>query len=333
MATLLAIVLIPNLAACLAVDHALFVLKGPPAPTVITIEFPAVDLPGADAGGRAAHLEPLWIESPIEGWMYGFTVTMRDASGDTVPSSVLHHLKVLKPAERELLHPIMLRVLAAGSETRGARLPRSIGVPVSEGDSLLATAMIHNDLGTNFSGVRLRVQIDVTPASASSSARTAYPFFLQVPGPEEIGEFDLPPGRSERSFQARPAVAGEVIGFGGHAHRYAVELRFEDAASGQVLWRSAIRTDDTGTILDVPRKRYVFRRGPMLLPDHIYRVSVVYDNPTGETLVGAGMGTVGGLIVPRGAWPEVDRNDPLYQLDRDRELNVRGSGAPPPHVH
>jgi hypothetical protein len=314
------------------VDHLLFLLSVPATPTEVIFEFLPVELP-SDAGGEAVHLAPLWIRSPVDGWMYGFAVMMTDVDGESVPSGLLHHLKVLKPGERELFHPTMLRVMAAGAETRDTRIPRSIGVPVKKGDSLLATAMLHDEHRHGYRGVRLRVRIDVMPAGDSPSPKTAYPFFLQVPGPEEISEFDLPPGRSETSFEARPAVAGRVVGFGGHAHRYAVELRFEDVTRGRILWRSRIRTDTAGTVVDVPRTTYTLRRGPILDPDHVYRVTVVYDNPTGETLYRAGMGTVGGLIVPQGEWPRVDRDHPLYVFDRARELNGSGGGARLQHVH
>ena len=67
-----------------------------------------------------------------------------------------------------------------------------------------------------------------------------------------------------------------------------------------------------------------------LKPNHKYRIVGVYDNPTGETLLGGGMAQIGGLFRPHdpAAWPENDPSDPLYQLDL--------SGLPEPlkdHAH
>ncbi len=320
-ASAFAIGLLVTQSGCLAMDHGAYLLSGPPRPQAITIEFPSVDVPFGDAGMHPPQPEPVWTLSPIDGWVHGFTVEMTDAAGDTVPGTLLHHVKVMTPGSRELFNPIMLRVVGAGSETRSAGVPRSIGFPILKGDSLLATAMIHNPSEAGYEAVRIRVMLEVTPAPVSTSPTIAYPFFLHVTSATGNSEYDLPPGRSERSWEASPAVAGEVIGFGGHTHRYAVELRFEDVTSGKLLWRSRIRTDPEGNVLEVPRTVYSTRRGPTIFPDRVYRLTAVYENPTGETLVDGGMGTIGGLLRPSGSWPEVDRNDPLYVLDRERELN------------
>jgi hypothetical protein len=320
----LSIALLAMQTGCLAVDHGVYLLSGPPGLQVITIEFPAVDIPPAATGSIVDQPAPIWTLSPIDGWVHGFSIELTDANGDTVPSSLLHHVKVMTPGRRELFNPIMLRLVGAGSETRAAGVPRSIGFPIQRGDSLLATAMIHSGMETGYEEVRLRVRLDITPAIASPSPESVYPFFLHVTSAAGNSEYDLPPGRSERSLETSPAVAGEIVGFGGHTHRYAVELRFEDITTGKLLWRSRIRHDLEGNVLEIPRTVYAARRGPMIFPDRVYRLTVVYENPTGETLIEGGMGTLGGMMRPRQEWPEVNRNDPLYVLDRARELN---SGA------
>ncbi len=60
-----------------------------------------------------------------------------------------------------------------------------------------------------------------------------------------------------------------------------------------------------------------------------YRVTVVYDNPTGALLPDGGMGAVAGGFVPdrRGAWPRVDTTDAAYRQDLTDILLHMGSGA------
>ncbi|MBA2245782.1 MAG: hypothetical protein H0W11_12560 [Gemmatimonadetes bacterium] len=55
-----------------------------------------------------------------------------------------------------------------------------------------------------------------------------------------------------------------------------------------------------------------------LRTEHDYRLTAIYDNPTGHTIPGGGMGALGGIFVPscRVPLPPADRVDPVYALDR-----------------
>jgi hypothetical protein len=52
-------------------------------------------------------------------------------------------------------------------------------------------------------------------------------------------------------------------------------------------------------------------------PDHIYRLTAVYDNPTGAVIRDGAMGAFGGVFHPddMAAWPAVDRSTAEYQRD------------------
>ena len=52
-------------------------------------------------------------------------------------------------------------------------------------------------------------------------------------------------------------------------------------------------------------------------PSHVYRLTAVYDNPTGASVIDGGMGALGGVFLPRDSagWPAVDRENPDYVLD------------------
>jgi hypothetical protein len=310
-----------SLAGCLAVSHGANSLRGTAPLHEFVVELPPVDLPATADHMNAPQPEPHWTVSPVGGWVHGFSVDVVDSRGDSVPSALMHHVKLMMPHRRELFMPIMLRVVGAGSETREARLPSSVGFPIQRGDSLLATAMLHNPTGRAHAGVRVRVRLHFSPEDAQPPAVIAYPFFLHVTPPEGHSGFDLPPGRSERSWEASPAVAGRILGLGGHIHRYGTELRLEDVSSGRVLWRARPRLDPDGYPVSIPRRSYIFSGGIEVRPDRQYRVTVVYDNPTGQFIPDGGMGTIGGIVATSQPWPEVDRTLPVYVLDRDRETN------------
>ena len=286
------------------------------------IDFAAVDLPAA--GDRNYNdqptLTPVWTTIPVSGWLHGWDFRIVAADGDSLPREVLHHLKVMSLSYRELFNPIMLHLAGAGGETKPVVLPKEVGYPLQEGDTLLVTAMLHNTTGRDLTGVRLRVEFQYSPAPGAWRAPLpVVPFFAHVTPPMSDPSYDLPPGRSARSIELKPAVSGEILGLGGHLHRYGVLLRLEDLTEGEVIWeKEAERTED-GQVLEVPYDRFVWSSLPALRSDHTYRLTAIHDNPTGRTLVGGGMGTLGGAIYVEEAWPEVDRQAPEYAWYLDRE--------------
>lgn len=287
------------------------------------------------AGHEGAHVEalvlrPLWAIVPASGWLHGFEIRLLDADGDSVPSEVLHHFKVMDPHRRELFSPVALHLAGGGAENKPVSLPRQAGVPFEKGDSLLVTAMLHNPTGRPIKGVRLEITMRYSPQGSWEPPLSVTPFFTHVTEPMQEPDYDLPPGVSEQSIDISPAVPGWIIGLGGHLHRYGVLLRLEDVTEGRVLWEKEPIRSLEGDILEVPFDRFVRSRGPKLLPDHTYRVTAVYDNPTGVTIPDGGMGTLGGAFVTEEPWPAVDPQAAEYRWYMARELSWSGTQRDPP---
>jgi hypothetical protein len=309
----------PLLAGCNAYRYGLPALGGPPA-AEFTLELEPLVLPAGATHEESPQPEPLRVAFPADAWLHAFHVDLVDIHGDAVPGAVLHHVKLLMPGHREIFHPIALRLIGAGAETRSADLPARLGVPIASGDSLVMTAMLHNPTDRVLADVRVRVRIRYTPRPADASRTAVYPFFLHVTEPLEESHYDLPPGRSEASWEGSPATPAYILGLGGHIHRYGVALRLEDVTAGRVLWRSDVRSDASGEVVEIPRKTFLWNDGIRLSPDRVYRVTVTYDNPTGTVIPGGGMGTIGGIVRPDAAWPPVVPHDPIYAADLLREL-------------
>ncbi len=72
-----------------------------------------------------------------------------------------------------------------------------------------------------------------------------------------------------------------------------------------------------GHVIGFPTKKFWWRFGVPLFPDHTYRLTAVYDNPTGHTIPDGAMGTLGGVFLPHDMdrWPPVDRTTAEYQRD------------------
>jgi hypothetical protein len=252
-------------------------------------------------------------EAPVgfDGWIVGLDFLLHDAAGNPLPRELLHHVNVLLPDRRDLFRPMMKRLVAAGRETAPMRLPWPLGVRVAAGEEILVVAMLHNESAVPYDGVYISLDFE----TRRHGRLGVQPFMMDVSPPPAPASWDLPPGRSTRSWEYSPAVDGRILGIGAHLHRYATELVLEDASSGRVLHRSRPVLDDSGEVVGIPH-RILMPRGVRLHADRSYRVTAVYDNPTGETIPDGAMGVLGGIFRARSPWPAADRADPLYRQDR-----------------
>jgi hypothetical protein len=232
-------------------------------------------------------------------------------------------------------------VIAASKETGAPSVPKEVaGMPLPVGTRYIAGAMIANPDHHEVHG-RARLVFDYVPAGRLLPVLRAFPWVMDVRFPlgGEGGrkDFDLPPGKSSWSWVSQPAIPGTILGLGGHVHDYATLLEFEDVTSGEVIWRQEPRRDDQGRVTFLPPTLLArwYRLGAHIEPSHRYRVTVHYDNPTGEPIPFGGMGAVGGLFRPdKGVtWPRVDPESPVYLVDVDNKLRNMVGMAMTGHDH
>jgi hypothetical protein len=295
----------------------------------LVLDLAPVDLPANTPHHLLAQPPVATLAIPASGYISGFRVVVVDSAGRELPAALLHHFNLIDPDHRELFLPISRRLLAAGRETGAVRLPSFLfGLPLLRGERVVASAMVENLTPVTYRQARVRLLMDFTPAGRPWPLLRASPWQLDVAFPVGDKSFDLPPGRSSRSYEATPAIPGKVIGVGGHLHDYARSIEFADATTGEVIYRADPVTDAGGHVAAVPvRRLYGWTRiGVPLVPGHRYRVTVEYDNPTGHVIPEGGMGVVGGLFVPdRGvAWPAADPRDSLYQQDYRHYMRLSG---------
>jgi hypothetical protein len=269
--------------------------------------------------GHAAAVEPpaILFRLPATGWMRGYVVELVDGAGRRLPQRLLHHMNLIAKNRRDLFSNVMQRLGAAGPETGTITLPRFAGVWGARGDTLVMTVMLHNPTEIHYDDVRLRVLIPFVRARSRVGAITVYPVSVAIGPKERPNVFDLPPGRSEHFWEGSPAVAARILGLSGHLHRYGVALRLEDRTARKVMWELKPRSDSAGEVRDMPVSMFLWTLGKPIRPDHVYRLTAVYDNPEGRTIRDGGMGVIGGVVVlSRGArWPAVDRLHPEYVAD------------------
>lgn len=293
----------------------------------LVIELPPVDLPGRPPGGDEPMVMPpvARVEIPINGYITGYRVEVRDSAGRPLAQSLLHHFNLNDPDHRELFLPISLHILAASRETPALTIPWLLfGVPLARGQRFLSYAMLANTGPAEHHGVRVRLVLRISPARRPWPLHRAYPWVMDVlfpvghpPGGSKA--FDLPPGRTARSWESTPAISGTILGMGGHLHDYGVSLELSDVTTGRVLAQLVPERDAAGLVRVLPPARLYrwYRLGVHIESTHRYRVTVTYDNPTGQTIPDGGMGAVAGLFVPDAGktWPGVDTTDAAYRQD------------------
>lgn len=304
-----------------------------------------VDLPAGlshDGHVHGARVPLQVLELPRAGWIHGFVTDMVDSTGAPLEETFLHHVNVIDPGKRELFSPISQRIMAAGPETGEKELPPSMGLPVEEGQRLLVRAVFHNPTTADRRRLYLRIRFAFTRSQAGEARAGVFPLYLDVKPPVGKKSFDLPSGVSSQSWEGRPAVSGRLLAAAGHMHRHGRTLRLEDVTAGKVLWEVEPEIDAEGGILDIPIGSFWKKGGLPIRSDHVYRLTVTYDNPTGATIPDGGMGTLGGVFIPDPGekWPDVDpaHRDYLADLRHTRGLDedmVAGremSGAPGSHA-
>jgi hypothetical protein len=326
---------------------------GPPAPISIsvdsskhelTITAGPYDLPnmppmkghGMD-GGMWHHTLTQNFEWPVDGWCRGYRVDLVDAHDQPVPRSILHHMFMVNFSRRQLIYPVAERLLGAGTETdHEVSVPKTIGVPLSPPMRMGIVVAWHNDTGKDLEGVFLKLTMLWTPKNQNPRPVNSMPLYMDVSlviGGTSV--YDLPPGKSTKSYEFTLPVGGRLLGVGGHVHDYGVQVWLEDAETGKVVSSVVATRDSAGHVSKVSQKLYgVKGDGLKLKANHRYRVVGEYDNPTGETLVNGAMAHLVGLFVPEDMtkWPAIDPSDTLYQKDL-ATLNAPGTGGEMEGMH
>ena len=254
---------------------------------------------------------------PVDGYLRGFDVDVRDAAGRPVPREVLHHMIGVNFDRRQLVHDAVERLFGWGKETDPVTLPAGIGVPLEHGTHLGMYAMWHNTTGHDITGAYIHLKLLWIPNN--KHPMEGLPLYIDVNN--HIGgntTFDVPPGHSTHAFTFEFPISGGIVGVGGHLHDYGTSVSLQDAESGKTLVTLKAKRDAKGHVEHVGRFIFGFNTEALHVDaGHKYRLTAVYDNPTGKNIPDGGMGHINGLFVPDdyAQWPKLDPNDPDIRKD------------------
>jgi hypothetical protein len=254
----------------------------------------------------------LRVAWPVSGWVRGYDVELCDgdaAKGALLSHDMIHHVGLANYSRRELLYPMVERLMAAGKETPTVMLPNGVGVPLAKNDTLGLYSAFHDIDGKTVEHAYVIVTLPWIPEGHGHPI-DVMPFFADVNC--IIGgtsAWDLPPGNSEKSAEFTMPVGGSMLAIGGHVHDYAVSVRLEDVQSGKTLVKLTTTRTADGHVVSLSRRVFGFHEeGLPLLANHRYRVVADYDNPTGHVLKQGAMASMAGAFVPNDVrqWPVLD---------------------------
>lgn len=289
----------------------------------VTVTAGPYDLPNMPPEMAEMHMgspQVLRFDWPIDGGLRGFNLSMQTEDGKPLPKSVIHHLIAVNFDRRQIVYQMVERLFGWGKETDPVMLPAGVGVPLVKGQHLGVYAMWHNDSGHDIHNAYLKMTLPFIPKSRLQNP--VLPLYVDVNN--HIGgvtTFDIPPGRSTRTFDFEFPLSGRLIGIGGHLHDYGAAMRFEDAETGKVLVRLKSDRDKNGEISKVGRFIWGFHEEALPIEaHHKYRVVAEYENPTGKTIPQGGMGHINGVFSPddMAEWPVLD----LANADVQRDIQT-----------
>jgi hypothetical protein len=267
---------------------------------------------------------------PLTTWVRGFRLAIVDSAGRPLPRGLMHHMSMMNIDRREVVYPIVERLLGAGRETEDVVFPSTVGIPLNAGHRLVLFIMWDNQTGTEVPDAYLRLTLPwVSPRQVPKPVE-ALPFLVDVNFNFGRGNsYAIPPGRSTRTYEFSVPLAGRLLAAGGHLHDYGAGLRLVDTKSGKTLVRIRPKRAPDGRVLSMSRELFGTRgRGPKLRTDRTYRLEVEYDNPSGAPAPHV-MGSIAGLFVPDDLrqLPTIDPQHPAYKADAAWMARIKNATA------
>ncbi len=286
---------------------------------IITLRIGPMTLPANTSHMKMPQPPDLVWPIPITGWLLAYHPKLVDASGSSIPGTVLHHVAFWNENRSDFLCPNKEEhIFGAGGElTDWAQIP-GFGYRVEKGDQIRIETMIHNPAATSYEKVFLEISVPYADDEAPAPVKNAYPAWMDVASCGNSG-YDLPPGPSKKVGSVPVKYSGILLGVGGHMHDYGRQLTL-DVSSVQRSNVKAPNTDDSRTEFSMERKEVAVLPAKTDAQGHLISIPVVtffqtggyrfaagdkltitatYNNPTGKLLRDGAMGIVVGYFVPQ----------------------------------
>jgi hypothetical protein len=266
---------------------------------VITLRVGPMTLPANTSHMKIPQPPDLVWTIPTAGWLLAYHPKLVDASGNSVPGTVLHHVAFWNENRSDFLCPNKEEhIFGAGGElTDWAQIP-GFGYRVEKGDRIRIETMIHNPTATSYEEVFLEISIPYADHATPAPVKNVYPAWMDVKSCGNSG-YDLPPGPSKKTGAVPLKYSGILLGVGGHMHDYAQQLTLQDSTAKDPVAVLPAKTDEQGHLISIPVITFFQTGGYHFSAGNTLTVIATYNNPTGKLLRDGAMGIVVGYFVPQ----------------------------------
>ncbi|MBS1840254.1 MAG: hypothetical protein JSS69_16965 [Acidobacteria bacterium] len=264
----------------------------------ITLRVGPLTLPANTSHMNMPQPRDLTWTIPLTGWLLSYHPRIVDASGNSVPGTVLHHVAFWNENRSDFLCPNKEEhIFGAGGElTDWANIP-GYGYRVQKNDRIRIETMIHNPTPTSYDKAFLEIEIRYLDDASPAPVKDFYPAWMDVEVCGNSG-YDLPAGPSEKSGSIAVKFDGVLLGVGGHMHDYARQIVLENTTHKETIATLQAKTDDKGHLQYMPVVTFFAAGGQKISAGDRLKITASYDNPTGKLLREGAMGIVVGYFVP-----------------------------------
>jgi hypothetical protein len=266
---------------------------------IITLRIGPMTLPANTSHMKMPQPPDLVWTVPMTGWLLAYHPKLVDASGNSVPGAVLHHVAFWNENRSDFLCPNKEEhIFGAGGElTDWAQIP-GFGYRVEKGDQIRIETMIHNPSATSYEKVFLEISIPYADDATPAPVKNAYPAWMDVASCGNSG-YDLPPGASKKTGTVPVQYSGILLGVGGHLHDYGQQLTLEDSTTKDPVAVLPAKTDAQGHLISIPVVTFFQTGGYHFAAGDKLTITATYNNLTGKLLRDGAMGIVVGYFVPQ----------------------------------
>ena len=264
----------------------------------ITLRIGPMNLPANTSHHKMPQPADLVWSIPLTGWILSYHPRMVDASQNTVPSTVLHHVAFWNENRSDFLCPNREEhIFGAGGEmTDWAQIP-GFGYRVQKGDRIRVETMIHNPTPSSYGAAYLEIEISYLDDVSPAPVKNFYPAWMDAVSCGH-SSYDLPVGSSEKIGTVGVKYDGILLGVGGHMHDYGQQLVLENTTHKETIATLKANTDDNGHLLYMPVVTFYAAGGQPLAAGDQLKITSTYNNTSGKPLHDGAMGIVVGYFVP-----------------------------------
>jgi hypothetical protein len=252
----------------------------------VTLHIGPMTLPANTSHMKMPQPPDLVWTIPMTGWLLAYHPKLVDASGNSVPGTILHHVAFWNENRSDFLCPNKEEhIFGAGGElTDWAQIP-GVGYRVETGDQIRIETMIHNPTTASYKDVFLEISIPYSDDATPALVKNVYPAWMDVASCGNSG-YDLPPGASKKTGTVPVKYSGFLLGVG-------------DSSAKEPVALLPAKTDAQGHLISIPVVNFFQTGGfPFAAGDKL-TITATYNNPTGKLLRDGAMGIVVGYFVPQ----------------------------------